>query len=273
VIGTPGMGQYGDFSSSINFGLNNNLQIKTRSRKDTIGTGRNVTLIDALNLTSAYNIAADSFNWSVFNLNFRTNILDKFTVSANAAFDPYGTDYNTGRRQRTTVLEAGNGIAHFRNANIALSTNFRSKPRDKSSNPAVRTDEYSQMMQNGGYNSYIDFDIPWSLNIAYTLNLDSRYTSFSKSDTLIVTQTMLFSGDFNLTPRWKVTFSSGYDFDYKQLTLTSIDIYRDLHCWEMRLGTIPFGPRKSYNFTLNVKASILQDLKLVRRRDFRDVVY
>jgi len=41
----------------------------------------------------------------------------------------------------------------------------------------------------------------------------------------------------------------------------------------MRLGTIPFGPRKSYNFTLNVKASILQDLRLVRRRDYRDAVY
>jgi lipopolysaccharide assembly outer membrane protein LptD (OstA) len=272
VIGTPGMGQYGDFASNINFGLNNNLQIKTRSRKDTIGNGRNITLIDAFNITSAYNIAADSFNWSTFNMEFRTNILNTLNVSARAVFDPYGTDYNTGRRLPTTIIEEGNGIARFRDANLALSANFHSKTKDKSSNSAVRTDEYSQLMQNGGYNDYIDFDIPWSLAIAYTINLDNRFTVFSKRDTLTVDQKLMFSGDFNLTPRWKLTFSSGYDFDSKSLTLTSIDIYRDLHCWEMRLGTIPFGPRKSYNFTLNVKASILQDLRLVRRRDYRDAI-
>jgi len=272
VMGIPGMNQYGDFASTINFGLNNNLQIKTRSRKDTVGTGRNITLIDALNFTSAYNIAADSFNWSPFNINFRTNILDKFNVSANAVFDPYGIDYETGRRSQNTVWQEGNGIARFRNANVALSANFRSKQRSKEDNPAVRTDEYNQLMQNGGYNGYVDFDIPWSFNVAYTLNVDKLYSFYSRNDTTTLTQNLLFSGDFNLTSRWKVTFSSGYDFTNKALTITSIDIYRDLHCWEMRLGTIPFGPRKSYNFSLSVKASILQDLKLVRRRDYRDTV-
>ena len=272
VMGIPGMNQYGDFSSSINFGLNNNLQIKTRSRKDTVGTGRNITLIDAFNITSAYNIAADSFNWSPLNVSFRTNILDKFNVSANALFDPYDFDFETGRRSLRTVWSEGNGIARFRNASMALSASFRSKQRSKDDNPAVKTDEYQQLMQYGGYNGYVDFDVPWSLNVAYSVNVDKQYASFTKTDTTILTQSLLFSGDFNLTPRWKLTFSSGYDFLTGSLTLTSIDIYRDLHCWEMRLGTIPFGPRKSYNFTLGVKASILQDLKLIRRRDYRDTV-
>lgn len=271
VIGVPGLGQYGDFSSSVNFGLNNNLQIKLRSKKDTSGTGRNVTLIDGFSLTSAYNIAADSFNWSTFNMNFRTNILDKFNLSANAVFDPYATDYNTGRRLPRTMWQEGRGIVDFRDANIALSASFRSKPKEKNS-PTVRTDEFNQMMQSGGYNDYVDFDIPWSLNVAYSVGINKRYTAFSKADTVIYTQSLLVSGEFNVTPRWKATFSSGYDFASKSLTLTSIDIYRDLHCWEMRLGMIPFGPRKSYNFTLNVKASILQDLRLIRRRDFRDAV-
>lgn len=271
VIGVPGLGQFGKFSSSVNFGLNNNLQIKTRSKKDTIGTGRNVTLIDGFSITSAYNLAADSFNWSTFNMNFRTNILDKFNVSANAIFDPYAIDYNTGMRTPRTMWAEGRGLASFRTANIALSATFRSKPKEKAS-PAVRTDEYSQLMRNGGYNDYVDFDVPWSLNVAYSLGVNKRYSSFSRSDSLLLTQNMLVSGDVNITARWKVTFSSGYDFTTKALTLTSIDIYRDLHCWEMRLGTIPFGPRKSYNFTLNVKASILQDLRLMRRRDFRDAV-
>ena len=84
--------------------------------------------------------------------------------------------------------------------------------------------------------------------------------------------TFSFGGDFNLTQQWKIAVTSGYNFSEKQLQVTSIDIYRDLHCWEMRLGAVPFGPRKNYNFTLNVKASVLQDLKLLRRRDFRDAL-
>lgn len=272
VIGVPGMGQYGDFASNINFGINNVLQMKVRSKKDTTGAGRNITLIDGFSINSAYNIAADSFNWSNINMDFRTNILDRFNVSASASFDPYAIDYNTGRRLPRTMWQEGRGIARFQDARIALSTTFRSKTKDKSDNPAVRTDEYNQLMQNGGYNDYIDFNIPWSLNISYSLNARNLYASFSKRDTIILTQDLIFSGDFNITPRWKIAFSSGYDFASHSLTLTSIDIYRDLHCMEMRLGTIPFGRNKSYNFTLNVKASILQDLRLVRRRDYRDAV-
>lgn len=273
VIGTPGMGQYGKFASNISFGLNNNLQIKTRSKKDSTGTGRNITLIDGLSLTSAYNIAADSFNWSQVNVSFRTNILDKLNISAGASFDPYDIDRTTGRRTRETVWERGNGVARFDRANVSLSAGFRSKQADKKKAPAVRTDEYNQLMQNGGYSNYIDFNIPWSLNLSYTLSVDKRLTNYTRNDTIVLNQNLMFQGDFNLTARWKIAFSSGYDFDTHALSITSIDIYRDLHCWEMRLGTIPFGPRKSYNFTLNVKASILQDLRLIRRRDYRDAVY
>ncbi len=271
VIGVPGMGQYGNFASNVNFGLNNNLQIKVRSRNDTSGTGRNITLIDGLSFTTAYNIAADSFNWSPFAISFRTNILEKLNISANAVYDPYAFDYETGRAVSRTMWEDGQGLARFRNANIALQANFASKQRGQGT--TTDPEGAQRLLQHGGYADYVDFKIPWSLNVAYSLGLTNQYSRFSKSDTLTYTQSLLISGDFNLTERWKITFSSGYDFTYKQLTLTSIDIYRDLHCWQMRLGMIPFGPRKSYNFTLNVKASILQDLKLIRRRDFRDVVY
>lgn len=269
VIGVPGLGQYGKFASNINFGLNNNLQIKVRDGKDTVTGTRNITLIDGLSITSAYNLAADSFNWSPVNVAFRTNILNKINLTGSAQFDPYAYNYDLGRRSTTLVFQEGNGVLRFRNANLAVSANFRSRERKKTAK-AARSEQFSSLMQNGGYYDYVDFDIPWNLNLAYTVSLDKSVASFSKRDTLIVTQSLLFSGDVNITARWKLAFSSGYDFQNKGLTLTTIDIYRDLHCWEMRLGTIPFGPRKSYNFTLNVKASVLQDLKLIRRRDFRD---
>lgn len=273
IIGTPGMGQYGNFASNISFGLNNNLQIKVRSRNDTSGKGKNITLIDQLSITGSYNVAADSFNWSQLNVDFRTNILDKVSISGNARFDPYGIDYHTGRRLTRTLLETGDGLARFMQAGMSLNASFRSKPSATRDPSAVRTDEFTNLMAYGGYNNYVDFNIPWSVNISYTMSVNNNYQANTFRDTLIWSHNAMFSGDFNLTPKWKITFSSGYNFTTKQLSMTSIDIYRDMHCWEMRLGMIPFGPRKNYNFTLNVKASVLQDLKLVRRRDFRDAVY
>jgi hypothetical protein len=74
----------------------------------------------------------------------------------------------------------------------------------------------------------------------------------------------------NVTKKWKVGFHSGFDFVAKNFTYTTFDIYRDLHCWEMRLNWVPFGPHKMYMITLAVKASTLQDLKLMRKRDWYD---
>ncbi|PZF72455.1 hypothetical protein DN068_13985 [Taibaiella soli] len=274
VVGIPGLNQYGTFSSSIIYGLNNNLQIKVRNGKDSASGSKNVTLIDALNFSGSYNIAADSFNWSPVGVSFRTNIANKLSLSGNATFDPYDYDYENNRRSPHTMWDEGKGPARFTNGSLSLSANFRSQNKGTGNNTkAPKTDEFSRLMAYGGSSNYIDFNVPWSLNVAYALTASKTPTLITKRDTLIMSQNMMFSGDLNLTPKWKVTFSSGFDFTQHALTFTSIDIYRDLHCWEMRLGTIPFGPRKSYNFSLNVKASVLQDMKLLRRRDFRDVVY
>ena len=79
-----------------------------------------------------------------------------------------------------------------------------------------------------------------------------------------------FSGDLSLTKKWKLSLTSGYDFTSKKLTLTSINIYRDLHCWEMHFNWIPFGFRQSFSLDINVKSSTLKDLKLSRRKDWYD---
>lgn len=266
IIGMPPNGKAGN----INMSLNNNLQIKVRSAKDTISGYKNVTLIDGFGISSAYNLAVDSFNWSNIGINFRTNILDKLNVSANATYDPYQFDYNLGRRTKLLMANAGNGIARFTNASLALGANFHSKPKNGGASPS-NSEEYGRLVRSA-YSEYVDFNIPWSMNISYSMNMNNNYSTFSKKDTLVLNHNVVFQGEVNLTERWKISVSSGYDFSIKQLSLTSIDIYRDLHCWQMHLQAIPFGPRKSYNFTLNVKATVLQDLKLLRRRDFRDAV-
>ncbi len=265
IVGTPPNGK----SGLLNFGVNNNLQIKIRSSKDTVTGFRNITLIDALGLNVSYNPAVDSFKWSTIGLNFRTNVMDKINISSSANFDPYAFDYDRGARLPQTMEDKGYGLARFTNASLSLGSNFHSKPKGGANNP-TNSEEYGRIMRNAGYNDYVDFNIPWSFNVNYTLSANQSYNPVSKRDTFVITHSLTMAGELQITTRWKVTVNTGFNFNDKQLTLTSIDVYRDLHCWQMHFQTFPFGPRKSFNFTLNVKSSVLQDLKLVRRRDYRD---
>jgi hypothetical protein len=109
---------------------------------------------------------------------------------------------------------------------------------------------------------YPVFNMPWSLNMSYSLNY---YKSGLKST---VSQTLSFSGNVTLTKKMSITYTSGYDFTGKQITMTNIGISRDLHCWEMNFNWVPNGTMKMWNFTIRVKASVLGDLKYERRKDF-----
>ena len=269
LIGVPGLNQFGNINSSINFNIQNNVQLKVRNGKDSASGTKNISIIDGLSFSSAYNIAADSFNWSVITAGFRTNLFQNIGIAAGAVYDPYAYDYVNGRRKPQLLWDEKGKLAKLASANMSLNASFHSTQKDTK----VKDKESNRLLSNNGYSNYIDFNIPWNLTMAYSINLSKSPTKTINKDTLVFSQTLMMSGDFNLTKNFKIAFSSGYDFVYKQLTFTSIDIYRDLHCWEMRINAIPFGPRKSYSFTLNVKSAILQDLKLLRRRDFRDAVY
>jgi len=111
------------------------------------------------------------------------------------------------------------------------------------------------------------------LNINYNFQYltEERYVNKSRTIESNIVQTLGVSGQINITPKWKFSMRTGWDFTNNQLSYTSINIYRDLHCWEMRFNWVPIGPRQSWNFSINVKASILQDLKLNRKKDFRDI--
>ena len=279
VVGVPGNNQFGNYASTLSFGLNNNLQMKTRSGKDSTATTKNISLIDGFSVNSNYNLAADSFNLGNIGATFRTSVLNILNVSANASFDAYTYDRQLGRRVPKYLVSNGGGLARFTNGNLSLGTTLNSALlAGQPATPVIQDNSgpdqsITRLLQNGQYNNYVDFAIPWNLNISYALTAQKNFrTEVLGGDTLLLSQNMQFAGDFNLTPRWKIGFSSGYNFDQKELTITSIDLYRDLHCWEMRLHAIPFGQLKSFNFSLNVKASVLQDLKLVRRRDYRDAL-
>jgi lipopolysaccharide assembly outer membrane protein LptD (OstA) len=111
---------------------------------------------------------------------------------------------------------------------------------------------------------YPVFNVPWTLNMSYSL---SYVNSFVKPT---LSQTLSFNGNVALTKKMSITYTSGYDFTAKKITMTNIGVTRDLHCWEMNLNWIPNGTMQSWNFTIRVKASVLGDLKYERRKDFHD---
>ncbi|MGB3587775.1 MAG: putative LPS assembly protein LptD [Tunicatimonas sp.] len=144
-------------------------------------------------------------------------------------------------------------------------------------------DELNQLELVGpAFNDYADFDVAWSLQLRYAFNYRRdlrkkvieparRENDFAPEPTASpFTQSLQFSGDANLTPKWKVRFQSGYDFEREEITQTNVTIFRDLDCFDFRFDWVPFGRFTSYYVQINVKSSMLSDLKLQRRRVWRD---
>lgn len=273
LLGAPS--QLGNYRSVVGFDIRNNLQIKVRQKAkgaDTAGS-KNVSIIDNFSISTGYDLAVDSFNWQDLRLIFSTTFLNILNVTANASFDQYAFDYETGRRKTITMLQQGTGIARFTTAGVSLSGNLHAKKKEDGS-PVRESDEFRRLMQYGYAYDYVDFNIPWNMTFNYTLQLSKNYVQESRKDSLVFSaHNVMVGGDMNLTERWKIGIRTSYSLIENKLQATQLDLYRDLHCWQMRLSAVPFGANRNYNFTINAKASILQDLKLLRRRDFRDAVY
>jgi lipopolysaccharide assembly outer membrane protein LptD (OstA) len=258
-------GIYGRSNSTeaglVNLSLLNNFEMKVRNRKDSLGKDTKIKLLENLKFSTSYNVVADSLNWSNLLIGARTYILKKISLTYNASYDLYALDSSIINNQitRTNTSEwSRNGrIGRLTNANIAVGFSLKSKNANKKDSNYGTEKELEYIRANPG--EYIDFNVPWTLSMNYNV----RYTKPQLQSSVI--QTLNFSGDFSLTQRWKIGFNSGYDFEQKDLSYTSVDIYRDLHCWEMSFHWVPLGPRQSYLFTIRVKSALLQDLKLTRR--------
>jgi hypothetical protein len=140
----------------------------------------------------------------------------------------------------------------------------------KDANPNLEA-EKKDIIENP--QNYLNWNNPWTLTANYTFNMTTIKDPVSHKLKSDLVQSIMFNGDVSITPKWKVTFTSGYDFKSNQLSYTSFTINRDLHCFEMSFNWIPFGYIKSWDFTIRAKSSLLQDLKITKRKDFRDNVY
>lgn len=250
--------------------------MKVRSRKDTITGFKKVVLIEDFTIAQSYDIAKDSLNLSKLTMSGRTTLFKNLVINYAGVFDPYAAD-TAGRRTNTFEWEANRRLfrpeTHSWRFGFTLKLNSEMLTKKKESTAGTK-EELKDVNEN--LEGYVDWNVPWNLNISYDLNYKTAYTykngywnyDVTKNQQLI--QTLSFSGDLNITPKWKFGFRSGYDFENNELTYTSLDIYRDLHCWEMRFNWIPYGFRQSWNFSINIKSSLLQDLKLDKKKDYWD---
>jgi lipopolysaccharide assembly outer membrane protein LptD (OstA) len=247
IMGYPGTGKQGNMS----FDLQNNIEAKVRDKKDTTGTGtRKVKLLENFGIGSSYNFLADSMNLAPFQFNGYTTLLrNKLNFHFSGNLDPYMINEMEQRVNKFTYEYAGK-LARLTNFNFTLSTNFNSPKEKKKGN--------EQELE------YVPFSLPWNMSIGYTF----AYNKPGHTSTTL--QSVELSGYLNLTSKWRVNFRTGYDFNNDAVSFTSLDIHRDLHCWEMSFSWIPIGYRQSYSFKINVKSSVLKDLKLNKKKDYYD---
>ncbi len=268
-------------NGGMSFGIDNNLEMKSRSKKDTGEAAlKKVKLIDGFGINGSYNFLADSFKLSTFNLYARSNLFEKINITANALLDPYQKNPENGYRINKFAWEGKRfSPGSIVNGNINISTNFQSKRKDDNKEKPKEEEEDNfdnitndQMQQQLDYirrnpAEFTDFNIPWTLNFSYSLSF-SRLLQRDYSYKTEITSSFNFNGDFSLTKKWKIG-ANGY-YDIKTMKLQSLTTYitRDLHCWQMSINVTPIGLYRFFNFTISPKSGILRDLKINRTRYF-----
>ena len=291
IYGTAPNGKQG----SLAFRLSNNLEMKVRSLKDTVTGTKKVMLVEDFSIGTNYNFAIDSLNLARLTMTGRTTLFKKLILNYASTYDPYALDSVNGRLVRVNKYEWEVNKRLFRpekfNWRAGLTLQLSSKKEKKENKVGKPVEEKIEseygteqeiMDVEDNMEGYVDWNVPWTLNISYTAAYTTTHNYLSPYPDYIVekehtfVQTLGFNGNVNVTPKWKFGFRSGYNFITNEFTITSFDIYRDLHCWEMRFNWIiygskeSFGFRQSWNFSINIKSPLLQDLKLDKKRDYRD---
>lgn len=284
LYGAPGQ----TYSSSIGMALSNTFEAKVRDKDTTATDPKKVILLNNLNFSTAYNLAGDSLNWSPLRFSGSIPVVDKLDVNFNGTLDPYALD-NSNTRIDKFNIDNGGSLFRLTGGNVSINYSFSSKDFEGGGADRDRIDNTT--FRNGGRpddlfgdatnindgaiyeeddddtdpnaNDWYNFSIPWDLRLAYTIT----YSNTRREDE-ISSQSLMFSSNFELSPRWKVGMSSGYDFKNKGVTITQLRFQRDLESWQMSFNWTPIGSiNTSWYFFIGIKSSILSDIKYDKRRE------
>ncbi|MUH36890.1 LPS-assembly protein LptD [Zobellia amurskyensis] len=287
--GAPSLGK----SNSLSFSLANTLEAKVRDKDSTATEPKKVPILSNFNISTGYNFESDSLKLSPLRINGGTNILDnKMSINFSAGLDPYAID-NNGSRIEKFNIDNGGSLFRLTQANINIGYSIDSETFGRKKEDEEEDEEeagaYDYVAQSGGRDDDLfgradnfddrrggdDYDrdkdedienpryatkIPWNFRLAYSASYfnSARQNEFSS-------HSLMFSGDIELSPRWKVGGSSGYDFKNKGFTLTQLRFERDLKSFRMNFNWTPFGQYSRWYFFIGIKSSILSDLKWENR--------
>ncbi|WP_405351979.1 putative LPS assembly protein LptD [Nonlabens sp. Asnod3-H03] len=281
------------YSSSLGIGLQNTLEAKVRDRDSTKTELKKISLIKSFNVNTSYNLAGDSLNWSPLQLRGVIPIYKNIDLNLDANLDPYALD-NTN--QRIDRFNINNGGSLFRLTRAGARFNFRLSNTDFEKQTDKKDDKpddplQNRNLQNGGreddlFGASIDyadgttydqrepekenvdidktryrFKIPWNLNFAYTMTYNN-----AQRQNEINNQSLMVSGDVELSPRWSVGGNTGYDFANKGVSFTTLRFNRDLESWRLSFNWTPIGPQNSWFFFIGIKSGALSDIKWDQRK-------
>lgn len=287
IFGSPG----NRYSSAIGLDIGNNIEAKLRPTDSTDGAEpRKITLINNLNFSTRYDLAADSLNLSPVRMTGGLKFLkDKMSVNFSATLDPYALDNNNNKIDKFNINNGGS-LFRLTSGNINMSYSLSNETFKRSGEDPVDRDQDEAIRANGrtddlfGVNQdfttriyteedkerqkekeanleYYNYKIPWNLRLAYAVNYNN-----TRRENTIASHSLMFSGDIDLSPKWSVGASSGYDFLNNGFTFTQFRFERDLLSWRMNFTWVPFSTLSSWNFFVGIKSNFLKDLKYEQRR-------
>jgi lipopolysaccharide assembly outer membrane protein LptD (OstA) len=280
LFGSPGKIN----SNNLGFSLSNTFEAKVTDKESKDGTPKKVMLLNNLNFSTSYNIAADSLPWSPMRVSGGTQFFkNKMNVNFATTLDPYAID-NSGKRIETWNIDNGGSLFRMTSANMTLNYIF-------SSNDTKKTKSSEQTEQNGGDdlfgtgvdlsnsdqslfnkdeeddsletkgNDWYNTKLPWDLRLAYSVTYNN-----SNRQNEITSNSLMMSGNIELAPRWKVGFSSGYDLKQQGITFTQLRFERDLESWRMSFNWVPYGTNTYWGFFIGISASVLSPIKHEKRQ-------
>ena len=267
--------------ANLGFSVGNNFEMKVRT-SDTVQQERKIQLMN-IGVNIGYNFAADSLNMSPLSLSYRTEIGNVLNLSAATTHDFYVFDPAAGRRVNKFVWTKGQYFPDLTSVSFSASTTLSGEKKSTPATTNVPSEvtqeqeralgQVASSVQPRTYTGMFeqetpDFNIPWNLMLSYSFS-QSQFDPRQK----IISSTVNATLSFNLTEKWRFSTGGSYDFVRKEFAAPSVNIYRDLHCWEMNFTWFPTGFYRGYRLELRIKAPQLQDLKVTKQGSARGTYY
>lgn len=278
IFGAPGQ----NMSNNIGFTLSNTFEAKVTDKDSTKTEPKKIMLLNNLNFSTSYDITADSLRWAPMRVSGGTQILkQKMNINFAATLDPYAIN-NSGQRINTWNIDNGGSLFRMTSANLTINYAFASsdgesdKKNKQGERNGGRGDDLfgtntdlsdrrdSQFDDSGGNENVISdffkYKLPWDMNLAYALTYSNN-----RREQKITGNSLMVSMNTDLTPKWKIGVSTGYDFVQKGVTFTQFRFERDLLSWRMDFNWVPFGDNAYWGFFIGIKSGVLSDIKWDKR--------